>query len=323
LRDACGIDPSSRSAVTNDPVPHTFDITAEPLDGPVAGALIAALNAELAAAYPEPGATHFTLDPAEVAPGAGAFVVARRDGRPVGCGALRALRDPALVRELGPHVGELKRMYVARDVRGQGVARALLARLEAEARSLGLTRVVLETGTRQGAALVLYRRADYVDIPAYGEYTASPSTSVCLAKAIAPAPPMARLLETALYVSDLARARAFYAGVLGAVTLLDTPRLVALDVAGQSVLLLFQHGATGEPMPTPGGVVPPHGAEGVQHLAFAVAADALDAWRGHLAAAGVALESEVRWPRGGTSLYLRDPDGHSVELVTPGLWATY
>lgn len=136
-------------------------------------------------------------------------------------------------------------------------------------------------------------------------------------------PPLARVLETALYVSDLARARAFYAGVLGATVLLDTPRLVALGVAGQSVLLLFQRGATAEALPTPGGVVPGHGGDGVQHLAFAIAPATLAAWRAHLAAAGVALESEVAWPRGGTSLYVRDPDGHSVELATPGLWAIY
>jgi catechol 2,3-dioxygenase-like lactoylglutathione lyase family enzyme len=61
----------------------------------------------------------------------------------------------------------------------------------------------------------------------------------------------------------------------------------------------------------------------VQHLAFAVAADALDAWRRHLEGSGVPVESTVGWPRGGTSLYVRDPDGHSVELVTPGLWAIY
>ena len=137
------------------------------------------------------------------------------------------------------------------------------------------------------------------------------------------APALARVLETALYVDDLARARRFYVDVLGAAVLLDSARLLALAVGGESVLLLFQRGATAEPLPTPGGVVPPHGAGGVQHLAFAVAADALDAWRRHFEAAGVAVESTVAWPRGGTSLYVRDPDGHSVELVTPGLWAIY
>jgi catechol 2,3-dioxygenase-like lactoylglutathione lyase family enzyme len=136
-------------------------------------------------------------------------------------------------------------------------------------------------------------------------------------------PPLARVVETGVYVSDLARSRAFYSGILGLRALLDTPRLLALDVGGQSVLLLFQRGATTEPVATSGGIVPPHGASGVQHFAFAIAPDDLDAWRAYLGGAGVAVESEVRWPRGGTSLYLRDPDDHSVELITPGLWETY
>ena len=138
-----------------------------------------------------------------------------------------------------------------------------------------------------------------------------------------PSPALGRILESALYVDDLAGARAFYTAVLGGRVLLDTPRLVAVDVAGTSVLLLFQRGATEAVQPTPGGDVPGHGAHGVQHLAFAIAADALEAWRAHLARHGVALESRVRWPRGGESLYFRDPEGHSIELVTPGLWATY
>jgi GNAT superfamily N-acetyltransferase len=138
-----------------------------------ATALIAALNAELSAMYPEPGATHFRLDPDEVAPGRGAFLVAYADGAPVGCGAVRLLGDGD---------AELKRMYAAARVRGQGVGRALLAALEAEARALGARRVVLETGIRQTAALALYRRAGFVDIPPYGEYVNSPGTSVCLAK---------------------------------------------------------------------------------------------------------------------------------------------
>ena len=138
-----------------------------------------------------------------------------------------------------------------------------------------------------------------------------------------PAPPLARVLESALYVDDLARSRRFYAEAFGARVLLDSPRLVALDVGGTSVLLLFQRGATGEPLPTAGGVVPPHGAAGAQHLAFAISPDQLEPWRARLRDAGVALESEVTWARGGTSLYVRDPDGHSIELATPGVWATY
>jgi GNAT superfamily N-acetyltransferase len=162
----------------------SLEIRPEALTSAVAASLLTALNAELSAGYPEAGATHFRLDPAEVAPGAGVFVVALWDGRPVGCGALRCLREAYLIRELGPAVGELKRMYVASAMRGKGIGRAVVARLEDEARALGLTRLVLETGIRQAAALALYHQAGYTSIPAYGEYLASPTTSVCLAKAL-------------------------------------------------------------------------------------------------------------------------------------------
>ena len=138
-----------------------------------------------------------------------------------------------------------------------------------------------------------------------------------------PAAPLGGVIETALYVADPGRSRAFYVDVLGCEPLLDSERLVALGVAGRSVLLLFRRGATADALPTPGGVVPGHAGSGVQHVAFAIAAAALPAWVARLAAAGIAVESRVRWPRGGESVYIRDPDGHSVELVTPGLWAIY
>lgn len=136
-------------------------------------------------------------------------------------------------------------------------------------------------------------------------------------------PGLGRIVETAVYVDDLDRARAFYVGTLGARILLDSARLLALDVNGESVLLLFRRGATLEPLETPGGTVPSHGGSGVQHLAFAIAMADLEHWAEHLVWSGVVIESRVKWPRGGESLYVRDPDGHSVELITPGLWATY
>jgi putative acetyltransferase len=139
---------------------------------PAARVLIEALNAELAGRYPEPGATHFRLDPDEVADGHGAFLIASSGGRPVGCGAVRRI-------EMG--TGEIKRMYVSPDARGRGVGRAVLAALEAEARALGITRLVLETGLRQGEALALYERAGFTRIPAFGEYVSSP-LSLCMAK---------------------------------------------------------------------------------------------------------------------------------------------
>jgi putative acetyltransferase len=135
--------------------------------------LIAELNAELSAAYSEPGANHFGLDPQEVAEGRGAFLVVRLDGTPVGCGAVRLL---------DAETGELKRMYVAPTARGTGLGRRLVAALEAEAWALGARRLVLETGTRQHAALALYRATGFHPIPLYGEYLGSPETSICLGK---------------------------------------------------------------------------------------------------------------------------------------------
>lgn len=135
--------------------------------------LIGALNAELSGVYPEPGATHFALDPAEVAPGRGAFLVGYRDEAPVGCGAVRLL-DPV--------TAELKRMYVIPSSRGSGMGGCLLEALEAEARRLGAKRLVLETGVRQAAALALYARRGFEPIPLYGEYHRSPTTSICLGK---------------------------------------------------------------------------------------------------------------------------------------------
>jgi hypothetical protein len=63
-------------AVAEDVEPDALKIAPELLTSPVAVALVAALNAELSALYPEPGATHFSLDPGEVAPDAGVFLVA-------------------------------------------------------------------------------------------------------------------------------------------------------------------------------------------------------------------------------------------------------
>lgn len=148
------------------------------LAAPSSQALIAALNAELLGVYPEPGATHFKVDAEEVAEGKGAFLVVKLGETPVGCGAVRLL---------DADTAELKRMYTAPEVRGSGLGRLLVVALEAEARALGASRLVLETGVRQHAALALYRNTGFTPIPLYGEYGLSPDTSICLGKALRPA----------------------------------------------------------------------------------------------------------------------------------------
>lgn len=131
------------------------------------------------------------------------------------------------------------------------------------------------------------------------------------------------ILETALSVADPTASAAFYKRLFGFETLLDTDRLVALNVAGRDVLLLFKKGATEEPAPLPGGIIPGHGASGRSHLAFSITAEDIEPWQERLAGEGVAVESAVSWPGGARSLYFRDPDQHLIELITPGFWAIY
>ncbi len=150
----------------------------EPADlrSPAAQRLIAALNAELQAMYPEEGANHFRLDADEVEADRGIFIVVRAGGEAIGCGAIR---------RLDPTTFEVKRMFVVEAARGRGVSKLILARLVAEAVRFGGTRLVLETGTRQTAAIALYEKAGFVKIPAFGEYLASPGTSLCMARELA------------------------------------------------------------------------------------------------------------------------------------------
>jgi GNAT superfamily N-acetyltransferase len=150
------------------------------LVSPESLALIGALNAELSAAHPEPGACHFQLDPAEVTGDRGVFLIIYREGEPVGCGALRVLDD---------ETGEFKRMYVVPAVRGNGLGKRLVAALEAEAGALGVRRLVLETGVRLTAAVALYRSMGFEQIPLYGEYLSSPDTSLCMGKDLTVAAP--------------------------------------------------------------------------------------------------------------------------------------
>jgi catechol 2,3-dioxygenase-like lactoylglutathione lyase family enzyme len=136
-----------------------------------------------------------------------------------------------------------------------------------------------------------------------------------------PAPKLNGVLETALYVDDLERAARFYEDVLGLAALTSDSRFRAYDVGGRSVLLLFRRGATLETVTLPGGTIPPHDGHGPLHIAFAI--DDLAAWERRLGEGGIPVEGRTDWPRGGHSLYVRDPDGHLLEFATPGLWTIY
>ncbi len=136
-------------------------------------------------------------------------------------------------------------------------------------------------------------------------------------------PRVSGVLETSLYVADLDRACDFYQRLFGFERFVHDERMCALGVPDGQVLLLFRQGSTSEPAPVPGGFIPPHHGSGELHVCFAIPFGELAAWEEHLRCEGIALESRVCWPRGGISLYFRDPDGNSVEVATPGLWPNH
>lgn len=135
-------------------------------------------------------------------------------------------------------------------------------------------------------------------------------------------PHVTTILETALYVADLARSRDFYEQVMGLARLAEDDHFAAYE-AGPTVLLLFAQGSADHRVETPHGAIPPHDAAGRQHIALGVPKGELDAWEVRLDQAGIAIESRMDWPPGGSSLFFRDPDGHLLELATPGLWRNH
>ena len=135
-------------------------------------------------------------------------------------------------------------------------------------------------------------------------------------------PAVRGIVETCINVCDMGRARGFYESLFGFEVMEHAERFCAFRV-GSDALLLFTEGASSSPIAVSGGVIPPHNTVGAGHFAFAVYRDELETWRVLLQERGIEVESEVRWERGGSSIYIRDPDGNLVELFTPGTWLNY
>lgn len=129
------------------------------------------------------------------------------------------------------------------------------------------------------------------------------------------------VLETCLYAADLAAAERFYGDLLGLrMFARDSERHVFFR-CGPSMVLVFNPARTSADAGDVAGVpVPTHGAYGPGHVCFRVPEAELPRWRERLTARGVPIEAEIRWPRGGSSLYVRDPAGNSVELAPASIW---
>ncbi len=133
-----------------------------------------------------------------------------------------------------------------------------------------------------------------------------------------PPPPRVRaVIETALYVDDLARSLEFYRGLFGfTIPMEPIDRMAVLNVTDDQVLLLFKKGTSTEAAVLPFGTIPPTDGDGRLHLAFGIRPSDIDTWERRLHDAGIDVESRVDWPEGGCSLYFRDPDDHAIELKT-------
>jgi GNAT superfamily N-acetyltransferase len=147
-----------------------MEIRSLAISHPDAVALVAEVQAEYTARYGGPDDT--PLDPSVFEPPGGAFFVGYLGGLPVAMGGWRFRTDVAAFGRTA--VTEIKRMYVAPRARRQGLARRVLAHLEATAREAGAAAMVLETGTEQPEALTLYAEGGYTPVPAFGHYAWSP-----------------------------------------------------------------------------------------------------------------------------------------------------
>ncbi|KAL3462261.1 Glyoxalase/Bleomycin resistance protein/Dihydroxybiphenyl dioxygenase [Aspergillus heterothallicus] len=158
-----------------------------------------------------------------------------------------------------------------------------------------------------------------------------------------PLPPLTHILETCIYVRDIAASAKFYQETLGIAPFFESPRVTGFSL-GVTTLLLFELGQTNSDVHTPTGTIPHHGpsprvlaslqdkTDGhgeeeqslKQHFCLAVQSpEQVEQWEGHLQAKGVKLLSRMGWERGGKSVYFEDLDGHVVEIASRGVWPHY
>jgi catechol 2,3-dioxygenase-like lactoylglutathione lyase family enzyme len=125
------------------------------------------------------------------------------------------------------------------------------------------------------------------------------------------------LLESSLYVRDVAASARFYAKIFGFRMVSEFgERGCAMQAGERQVLLLFKKGGSL-------GIPSPHDGEGELHIAFAIPASEWARWETWLEENGIAIEEKRTWDLGGQSMYFRDPDRHLLEIASPGVWSVY
>ena len=125
------------------------------------------------------------------------------------------------------------------------------------------------------------------------------------------------VLESSLYVNDVAGSARFYEKIFGFRTISDFgERGCAMQAGNRQVLLLFKKDGSRL-------IQSPHDGDGELHVAFAIPSSELSSWEAWLAENGIAVEEKRTWELGGQSVYFRDPDRHLIEIATPGVWSIY
>lgn len=134
---------------------------------------------------------------------------------------------------------------------------------------------------------------------------------------MADTPRIRGVYETVLYSADVAELARFYSTVVG-LRAIESPdeHSAAFRLEDGGLLLIFDPGRS----EAPGRFVPSHGTRGEGHIAFRLDDGTLERCRAHLEANGLEIEREITWPLGGTSIYVRDPAGNSVEFVDGEIW---
>ncbi|HSH05315.1 MAG TPA: VOC family protein [Anaerolineae bacterium] len=122
---------------------------------------------------------------------------------------------------------------------------------------------------------------------------------------------ISNVAEVAIYVDDLPRAITFYTSVLSLPISAQYPDACFLQTGPDSTIILFDRKALAERQSP----IPHHGATGPTHIALAVPIYQMDAWRDRLKSLNITIEHEQKWPQGTLSIYFRDPDNNSIELI--------
>jgi len=139
-------------------------------------------------------------------------------------------------------------------------------------------------------------------------------------------PKLGQVVETILYTSDAQKLAEWYISIFGLTPFLSAPFVVGFSLPNNTILLLFSRSSTTADKVSESGTIPKHGCEtGLgQHIAFACDGVAeLEEWETWFEEKGVEILGRMEWERGGKSVYVRDWEGHVIEVMTRGVWEVY